>query len=282
MNATPLLRILVVVAWALGSVLAAPVVAQAQEGSSADPKAESKPAGDAKPAETPGEPTEPGARSRTTLSQEVAEQGEAELRKSVRVFQQRYLVKTHRAELLLGGSSSFNDPMIHHFGADATLLFHLSERWALGVGGAKWFAKPRAAFNTIQSDYGLFPEKSELQAGGWGEVQYSPVFGKFTSFGVAVLQVDAYVLAGGGAIRTTRGEALKGAGQVGVGIRVHTARWLTLSFEVRDLIYSEGFQPCEANKIPTDACSNQVLNQWFGGVRLGLWIPPTVQYKFQR
>jgi outer membrane beta-barrel protein len=280
MKATPLLRILLV---AVLAALSLPTAARADEtpaSTEAKPApSEARPGSDS-PAATEG--TESGARARTALSQEVAEQGEAELRKSVRVFQQRYLIKTHRAELLLGGSSSFNDPMIHHFGADASLLFHLSERWALGIGAAKWFGKPRDAFNKIQSDYGLFPEKSELQAGGWGEVQYSPVFGKFTSFGVAVLQVDAYVLAGGGAIRTTRGESLKGAGQVGVGIRVHTLRWLTLSFEIRDLIYSEAFQPCEANHAATDACSNQVLNQWFGGLRLGLWIPPTVQYKFQR
>jgi outer membrane beta-barrel protein len=275
MKATPLLRILLV---AVLAALSLPTAARADEtpaSTEAKPApSEARPGSDS-PAATEG--TESGARARTALSQD-----EAELRKSVRVFQQRYLIKTHRAELLLGGSSSFNDPMIHHFGADASLLFHLSERWALGIGAAKWFGKPRDAFNKIQSDYGLFPEKSELQAGGWGEVQYSPVFGKFTSFGVAVLQVDAYVLAGGGAIRTTRGESLKGAGQVGVGIRVHTLRWLTLSFEIRDLIYSEAFQPCEANHAATDACSNQVLNQWFGGLRLGLWIPPTVQYKFQR
>jgi len=229
---------------------------------------------------TPGDPAT--VRPRAGLSQEAAEQGEAELHKSVRVFQQRYLIKTHRAELLLGGTSTFNDPMIHHYGADASLLFHLSERWALGVGGAKWFAKTRSAFNTIERDYGLFPEKSQLQAGGWGEIQYSPVFGKFTSFGLAVVQVDAYLVAAGGAVRTTRGEALKPAGQIGIGIRVHTLRWLTLSFEVRDLILRETFQRCATGSPSYEACGTQTMNHWFGGLRIGIWIPPTVQYQHQR
>lgn len=221
------------------------------------------------------------------LSKEVAEQGEAELQKSVRVFQQRYLVKTHRVELLLGGSTSFNDPWIHHYGADAALLFHFSERWAAGVGGAKWFAQPRTAFSNIQGDYGLFPEKSNLQGGGWAEVQFSPVFGKFTSFGVGMLQVDAYLLAAGGAVRTTRSEALKPAGAIGVGVRIHTLRWLTLALEVRDLMFNEQFQDCDATATASEVCNRAespgtLMNQWFGGVRLGIWLPPTVQYRYQR
>ena len=270
MKATRFLRILLTAALA---ATAFPVAARAAD----EPKDTAAPEARA---ETPEE-TVPG-QPRTSLTKEVAEQGEAELRKSVRVFQQRYLVKTHRAELSLGGTSTFNDPMIHHYGADASLLFHLSERWALGIGGAKWFAQTRSAFDAIQRDYGLFPEKSQLQAGGWGEIQYSPVFGKFTSFGLAVLQVDAYVVAGGGAVRTTRGDALKPSGQIGIGIRVHTLRWLTLSFEVRDLILRETFQPCETTSGSFEACGTQTMNHWFGGVRLGIWIPPTVQYKYQR
>lgn len=222
------------------------------------------------------------ARPHSGLSKEVAEQGEAELQKSVRVFQQRYLVKTHRVELLLGGSSSFNDPWIHHYGADAALLFHFSERWAGGIGGAKWFAQPRTAFTNIQGDYGLFPEKSNLQAGGWGEIQFSPIFGKFTSFGVGMVQVDAYLLAAGGAVRTTRSEALKPAGAVGLGVRIHTLRWLTLAVEIRDLMFNEQFQDCDSSSKSFEVCNSKLMNQWFGGVRLGIWLPPTVQYRYQR
>lgn len=209
---------------------------------------------------------------RSALTRELAEQGEAELFKSVRVFQQRYLVKTKRVELAIGGATSFGDPFAHHFSVDAALLFHLSEQWAFGGGASKWFGSKTDGFHQVETDYGLFPEESRLQAGGWGEVQFSPVAGKFSGFGLGVLQGDAYLLAGGGAARTTRGESLKPFGLIGTGLRMHVGRWLSLSMELRDLVVPETFLDNQS----------RVLQHWFGGVKLGIWLPPNVQYQFPR
>lgn len=208
---------------------------------------------------------------RRKLTQELARKGEAELRKSVRVFQQRYLVKSKRAELLFGGSTALGDPLIDTRNLDAGLLIHLSESWAVGATGFYSFATPNDAFENIQDDFGLFPERSLLQAGGFAEVQYSPIFGKFSSFGMAVLQMDAYVIAGAGALRTTVGVDVKPAWQVGAGLRIHTLRMLTLSFEIRDMMFIEKFQ-----------AGDSLMQHWFGGFKIGLWIPPTFDYKYQR
>ncbi|MBM4344852.1 MAG: outer membrane beta-barrel domain-containing protein [Deltaproteobacteria bacterium] len=216
-------------------------------------------------------PADSDAAKRTSLTRELAEQGEADLQKSVRVFQQRYLVKSGRVELQLGGGLSMADPLVSHRAADATLLVHLSERLAIGAGASKWFGQTTARFAQIERDFGLFPEKSLLQAGGHGQVQLTPLVGKFSSFGIAVLQVDGYVLLGGGALRTTRGETLKPFGMAGAGLRIHTLRWLSLSFEVRDYITSEKF-----------ISESRILQHVFGGVQLGIWIPPSVTYRFAR
>lgn len=227
------------------------------------------------------------AKAKVETAADTAEQGEAELQKSVRVFQQRYLVKAGRAELRLGGSTSFNDPWVHHFAADGALAYHINEQWAVGVAGSKWWPSTTDTFNNFQKNFRLYPEKSSLQAGGWAEVLWSPVVGKFTSFGVAVLQVDAYALAGGGVVRTSRGESLKPAGEWGVGLRVHTARWLTLSVEVRNLLFFEKFLPCEKDDACYDTANpeqarSELMKHWFGGIKLGFWIPPSVQYRYQR
>ncbi len=58
---------------------------------------------------------------------------------------------------------------------------------------------------------------------------------------------------------------------MGAGIRIHLLRALTVSFEVRDVIFVENFK-----------LGSRVMQHVFGGVRLGLWIPPTVQYRYQR
>lgn len=248
--------------------------------SKASAEADAKPAddakagaGSAKDAAEPGQDAAGGdGQRRSALTRELAEQGEAELFKSVRVFQQRYLVKTKRVELAIGGGTTFGDPFAHHFSVDAGLLFHLSEQWAFGGGASKWFGSKTDGFHQIESDYGLFPEESRLQAGGWGEVQFSPVAGKFSGFGLGVLQGDAYLLAGGGAARTTRGESLKPFGLIGTGLRMHVGRWLSLSMELRDLIVPETFLDNQS----------RVLQHWFGGVKLGIWLPPNVQYQFPR
>ncbi len=246
---------------------AAPAAESGKDASSEAPKEAAEPkSGD----ET--KPSEADAAKRSTLTRELAEQGEADLFKSVRVFQQRYLVKTKRVELVIGGATSFADPFAHHFSADAALLFHLSEHWAVGGGASKWFGSVTDGFHQVEGDYGLFPEESRLQAGGWGEVQFSPVAGKFSGFGLGVMQGDAYLLAGGGAARTTRGESIKPFGLVGTGVRMHIGRWLSLSMELRDLVMVETFLDDQS----------RVLQHWFGGIKLGIWLPPSVQYKYPR
>jgi len=263
------LPLLVAVVLCVAAVFLPPATAAAQAAteppdaaaSSPDQPAQAAPVGDATPA----------GKSHSSLSRELAEQGEAELQKSVRVFQQRYLLKAHRLEVMLGGATSLNDPWVHHYAADASLLFHLTERWAIGAAASRWFGSETTGFNDVQTNYGLFPEKSELQAGGFGEIHFSPVFGKFTSFGLAVLQVDAYVLAGGGALRTSRNTDIKAAGEIGGGVRIHTLRWLTLALELKDILFSEQFQT-----------GDSLMQHVFVGAKIGLWIPPTVQYRYQR
>lgn len=259
--------------WAGSAVAAAPDgPSSAADAASATPDG---PAADPDAAAAPGEADKPKTRG---LSRETAEQGEQELFKSVRVFQQRYVLKAGRAELQLGGGITFNDPFVRHTMATGSLLYHINEQWSVGAGGGKFWGVRSPLFNAIQDDYGLFPERSEMQAGGFGEVSWSPIFGKFSSFGLAVLQADAYVVAGGGAMRTTRGTDLKPAFELGVGTRVHTLRWLTLSFEVRDIAVIEKFLP--QNK--TEPSSNFVMQHVFADLRLGFWLPPTVQYRYPR
>ena len=63
--------------------------------------------------------------------------------------------------------------------------------------------------------------------------------------------------------------------------------WLTLAFEVRNLLFFEHFLPCEKDDPCYDAANptqanDLLMKHWFGGVKLGFWIPPKVQYRFQR
>ncbi len=223
--------------------------------------------------------TAEAARSRT-LTRELAEQGENELNKAVRVFQQRYLVKRHRVELQVGGGMTINDHMVTHFAGDAGLFFHFTDQFALGVTGAKYAARDSAASNAVETNFGLFAERSHLQAGGMLEAQWAPLFGKFAVFGLGVVQVDGFLLAGGGVARTTRGTDLKPTGEIGIGVRLHMLRWLSLSADIRDVVYSETFQDCDTKS--AGVCGKEVLNQWFTGLRIGIWIPPSFTYRFPR
>ena len=251
-------------------VAAAPTAPAAPEAGEATPETGGD-AGGATP--SPGSaPEEPGSREkRNRLSDALARQGEADLQRSVRVFQQRYLLKGGRVEVLAGGSASLGDPMMGHLSVDAGLLVHLNEHWAVGLSGSKPFGSENETFLSIQRDFGLFPERSLLQATGFAEVQFSPIFGKVSSFGVAVEQMDIYGVLGAGGVRTTATASIKPAGQIGVGMRLHLLRALTLSFEVRDTLMMESFQ-----------AGDRFMQHVFGGAKLGFWIPPTVEYRYQR
>lgn len=257
-------RIATLLTAAIGLGLAAPALgAQSPAGPAAATKAAANDA-----------PRKSGFRAvkrRSKLTEELARKGEAELQRSVRVFQQRYLIKKFRAEVVVGGATELGDPLMHHLVADAGLTFHLSQRWAVGVSGFKAWGERLDVFENVQDHFGLFPERAALQAGGLGEVQFSPVFGKFSSFGLAVVQMDAYLIAGGGVVRTTTNEDLKPTGLIGFGLRIHTLRAITLSLEVRDLLFTEGFLARE-----------ELLQHVFGGVKIGFWIPPSFDYRFQR
>ncbi len=256
----------------------ASTAAQAAE-SDADPTAAEADAVQTAPGEAVTAEGAEAARSHT-LTRELAEQGESELNKAVRVFQQRYLVKRHRVELQLGGSMTVNDPMVTHFAGDAGLFFHFTDQIAVGITASKYAASDSSAANAVESNFGLFAERSHLQAGGMLEAQWAPLFGKFAVFGLGVVQVDGYLIAGAGAQRTTRGTDLKIAGELGIGLRLHLLRWLSLSADVRDLAYQETFQSCDSTS--AGVCGPTIMNQVFTGLRIGIWIPPTFTYRFPR
>lgn len=231
----------------------------------------------------PGESVSPESaeqvRSRT-LTKELAQEGENELNKAVRVFQQRYLTKRHRLELQLGGALTANDPWVKHYSADAGLFFHFTENFAFGVSASKYYGFDSQTLTSVETNFGLFPEKSHLQAGGMAEVQWAPLFGKFSVFGIGVVQVDAYLIAGGGAVRTTRGTAYKPAGEVGAGMRLHLLRWLSISADLRDVFDLETFQDCDASS--AGVCGKYFVQNLFAGLRIGIWIPPVSTYRFPR
>ena len=249
----------------------APALAAPKDAKTAPAAKETAPA---KPAAAKSASRRTGFRAikrRSNLTEELARKGEEELQRSVRVFQQRYLIKKFRVELVVGGSTELGDALVNHLVADAGLTFHLSQRWAIGVSGLKAWGERQDSFTAVQDDFGLFPERSMMQAAGLAEVQFSPVFGKFSSFGLAVVQMDAYLIAGGGLVRTTTVEDLKPAGLIGFGLRIHTLRAMTLSLEIRDLLFTEGF-----------VARDSLLQHVFGGVKIGFWSPPSFSYRFQR
>ena len=277
----PLMLARIVRSLAVLALCAAPLTAHAQEVGGAETSETIAPA--AEPALQPGEAisAESAETARTrTLTKELALEGENELNKAVRAYQQRYLTKRHRVELQLGGGLTFNDPWVRHESAEAGLFFHVTEQFAIGLTGGKYWAQDTSAVATQEKNFGLFAEKSHLQAGGMLEAQWAPLFGKFAIFGFGVVQLDAYLLVGGGVERTTRGTDLKPAGEIGAGLRFHIFRWLSLAADVRDLLVIEKFQDCDSTS--SGACGTFPVHNVFAGLHIGLWIPPSVTYRFPR
>jgi len=216
--------------------------------------------------------TSPDAKAEAGATTESADEAvEEEASREVRVVQQKPFLKAGRVELFVAGGGAFNDPLTTHYGVTAAARVHLSPQVALSLTGFKFYGRTTDNASAIQTDFGLFPERSLIQAAGFAEVNWVPLVGKFVLLGSWVVNWDGYFILGGGVLRTNHDEDLKLGGNVGVGLRSYITRWLTFNVELRDIIFLEKFN-----------AGSQVMQHVYGMAGIGLWIPPTYEYKYQR
>ncbi|MFT7580119.1 MAG: outer membrane beta-barrel protein, partial [Myxococcota bacterium] len=193
------------------------------------------------------------------------------LEDSIRVFQQRPIVKSGRFELALTGGLIASDTMFEHTLVSATGRFHISEWVSVGATYAKYFSTESTLFKEVTTDFELFPEISRVQWYAGGDVSVVPIDGKLVLFDDTIVYFDIYASIGGGVTKTNRSDSLKPTGMVGVGIRLFFAEWLSLTVELRDHLLFEEFKT-----------GTELVNNVVGQAGFSIFLPFGFDYEYPR
>jgi outer membrane beta-barrel protein len=191
------------------------------------------------------------------------------LRERISPVSGKLFSKAGRFELSPSATASLADPFFSKYIFGGALTYHLTE-W-LGVGVRGGYSLPTISgaaqvCTTETTSAGAVrgcrtPTVAELNGRAPGQItllggvdlQLSPVYGKISVLAERFLHFDLYGVGGLGVVQYVAPTAAGGAApqiavgfNVGAGMRFVVSRWITVRFELRDLIYPEYVQPLPA------------------------------------
>jgi outer membrane beta-barrel protein len=193
----------------------------------------------------------------------------------VHVLQKRDYSVKNKIEISLFGGLSVDDIFTQHYTATIAVDYHIDEAFALEAmwmtskvpfatcgevtgssdpveyndcAGIRWH-EYTDAYDNIHHDAKLSPSNADLAmlSNYLGlNVQFSPIYGKFSFFKMGLVHADFYVTAGGGAATTEYQRPNKHwvdtgtyfVGNFGLGFRIFLARWFALRLDVRDFTFA--------------------------------------------
>ncbi len=177
-------------------------------------------------------------------------------RDRVEVFQLKSVTKKRRFELAPIFSVSLNDNFVQLLNVGGGFTYHISEGIAFdlrafyaiplltGLVGQMREAGANALLRanaTGASNDKFNPAVSRPRFYGMGHFVWSPLIGKF-AVGKTVVDFDVYLFAGGGVIASNLpgGKLVITPGaSFGAGGRLLLTQWLTMRFEIQDILYSQ-------------------------------------------
>jgi outer membrane beta-barrel protein len=216
----------------------------------------------------------------------------------VHVLMKRDYSVKNKIEVSLFGGLSVDDIFTQHYTAALTVDYHIDEAFALEAmwmtskvpfmmcdevagsdpteyedcAGVRWH-EYTDAYDNIHQDAKLSPSNADLAmiSNYLGlNVQFSPIYGKFSFFKLGLVHADFYVSAGGGMATTEYQRPNKHwvdtgtyfVGNFGLGFRIFLARWFALRLDVRDFTFAARVLP-EAGPSGAGAPETKIRNTLF-------------------
>ena len=184
----------------------------------------------------------------------------------IRVIQHRPFLRRKRVEIAPFMGTNINDSLVSFLLAGANLTYHLTEVMALGVHATWALGSETDLFNTVITDYDVFPEISKTRWAASLDFQYAFLYGKFAMFNTWIIPWDTYAILGAGATQTQL--ATHPMLAAGIGQRYFMNRWFTLDLSIRDSIYNEDY--------PGGA---EIVNNITFAAGVSFFIPPDFEYR---
>lgn len=180
----------------------------------------------------------------------VAQHGQAAARPTAladppRVYSSQAHPYIARHELTLGAGVLPLDAFYVGAALQGSYTFHFSQTWAwemVNVGYS--FNIDTSLREDLLANFGVQPSSSPepIRLYGSTGVVFKPLFGKFALLNRKMLQAETYLTLGAGP--TLRGDFWRASVHLGAGIRVWSTTWLSVRFDVRDmLIFADGWAP---------------------------------------
>jgi outer membrane beta-barrel protein len=212
--------------------------------------------------------------SEATSESEASGTGKT-LQERIRAVSRRAFLKAGRFELEPNVGITTNDPFFRSWAFGGRVAYHLSEEFAIDVGGAyapilqqlAIFQASNVEPDALADDIANKINTNSLVAYGDAGITFSPFYGKVALASEFVGHFDAFVSTGVGVVVDTSPQAIHPAFQLGVGTRFYLSRFIAARIDLRNYLY------------PTDFTGNLTLaNQLLLNAGLSFYFPLDFDY----
>ena len=156
----------------------------------------------------------------------------------LRVVQNRKYSQAKKFEFQVFGGTIATDPFLQVRNVGASLAYHFNDYWAVRFLYFKDLVTNSSATTTIeQPPTSATPNTNEPDYFYGGEVDYVPLYGKFSLMGHAIVYVDTHMDIGMGQTKTETGT--NATPYVGLGEQFYLNRWSSLNIDYRLMYYRE-------------------------------------------
>lgn len=267
------------------------VLAQA----AADPAAE--PPSPPPPSDADITPTQPGAGGQLEGGKPAAAPNVAARRyEDIVVVPRKAFLKGGRLELFPRTGMSVNDVLIRHYSLGGELNYFLSDVFWIGLEGQYFIKERTERSDLVGLQFNRIPTLNKYIYSAALNFGYVPMYGKFTLFNKYILHWEIYATAGAGVTqseiiprhvgdRTFKNMLI--TPNFGVGARFFLWDWLTFNVAFKDYVFADKFEPIDRR--PTESidavksrASSQLVNHMMLFAGVGLYLPPTFDYRTPR
>lgn len=220
--------------WILGTVLIA-LGRQAHAETPPVPKPSSAAPPAATAAGSPARPSQTVERINVdTLKQRYWETAEDT---DPKVVQNRIYKKEHKLELQAFVGTISSDPFLSVRNTGFSFGFHFTESLALNALYWKAYSSKSSSLDRLEQETGRSANTNDPKSFSGGEFAYSPIYGKLSVFGKAILHYDLHFLAGGGVTNTLSGKYT--TLHLGLGQQIYLSKVFALRLDYRLMRYQE-------------------------------------------
>lgn len=191
-------------------------------------------------AQKPTTDTENLMEAKSTAEEAQSENDQLErkpLSDRIKAVERKAFLKRERISLFPKFGVDLNDAFFTHLILGGGMAYHLADPLAIEVQGGVVLAsiKQDAIRFTRRSTDALLQNVPKFKWHAEADLVWTPIYGKISLFGEAILHFDTYIAAGGGAFATDSG--IHPAVNVGIGQRYFLTDWLAFRLEFRDYIF---------------------------------------------